>query len=89
MNTNQMRLSPDGCTAGLEVRPSSTDRLHTWASQRFAALRRYQQRRGAIAELRRMSDWRLADLGIPRERIVEVVDGLIAREGPEVKGLQG
>jgi uncharacterized protein YjiS (DUF1127 family) len=45
-------------------------------------LRRVHQRRRAIAELSRMADWRLADLGIPRDRIAEVVDGLIEREGP-------
>jgi uncharacterized protein YjiS (DUF1127 family) len=89
MNTNQIRLSPDCCTAELDTRSSFADGLRNWASQRFTALRRYQQRRIAIAELRRMSDWRLADLGIPRERIVEVVDGLIAREGPDVRGLEG
>lgn len=36
-------------------------------------------RRRAIRELVRMQDWRLADLGIERGRIPEIVDGLIAR----------
>ena len=48
-----------------------------------AALRRRHERRQAIAELARMPDWRLDDMGIPRGRIVEVVDGLVARRGPE------
>lgn len=36
-------------------------------------------RRRAILALARMQDWRLADLGIERGRIPEIVDGLIAR----------
>lgn len=48
----------------------------------LAAFRRRRQRRLAISELTRMSDSRLADLGIPRGQIREVVDGLIARQGP-------
>jgi len=56
----------------------------TWATDRLAMIRRIQQRRGAIGELARMSDWRLQDLGIPRDRIAEVVDGLIAREDPSM-----
>ena len=55
-----------------------------WARSGYAALRRHRQRRRAIAELARMSDWRLADMGIPRDQIAEVVDGLIEREGPDV-----
>ena len=55
-----------------------------WAKNRLEAVRRLHQRRRAIAELSRMSDWRLQDMGIPRDRIAEVVDGLIAREGPSV-----
>jgi uncharacterized protein YjiS (DUF1127 family) len=47
-------------------------------------MRRIQQRRRAIGELARMSDWRLQDLGIPRDQIAEVVDGLIARQGPSM-----
>jgi uncharacterized protein YjiS (DUF1127 family) len=43
---------------------------------------RIRQRRRAIGELAQMSDSRLRDLGIPRDQIAEVVDGLIAREGP-------
>lgn len=48
----------------------------------LATLRRRRQRRLAISELTRMSDWALADLGIPRGQIREVVDGMIARQGP-------
>ena len=36
-------------------------------------------RRRAILELARLPDWRLADLGIERGRIPEIVEGLIAR----------
>ena len=54
------------------------------ARNAWETLRRGRRRRRAIAELSRMPDWRLVDLGIPRDRIAEVVDGLIAREGPEI-----
>lgn len=49
----------------------------------LAALRRRHRRQRAIAELARMPDWRLEHLGIPRGRIAEVVDGLLARQGRE------
>lgn len=41
-------------------------------------LRDGADRRRAILELGRMQDWRLADMGIERGRIPEIVDGLIA-----------
>ena len=49
---------------------------------RLASVRRIRQRRRAINQLSRLSDEALLDMGIPRDRIPEVVDGLIAREGP-------
>ena len=52
---------------------------------RLAAVGRMRQRRKAISQLARMSDEALLDLGIPRDRIAEVVDGLIAREGPDAR----
>ena len=64
-------------------RPSNG--LLAWAKQRAAGWRRYQQRRLAIRELSRMSDWRLQDMGILRGQIPEVVDGLIARNGPDAR----
>jgi uncharacterized protein YjiS (DUF1127 family) len=89
MNTNHIGLGTD-FRADTSGQPCvDTGGLRTWARARLEAFRRYQQRRRAIAELVRMSDWRLADLGIPRERIPEVVDGLIAREGPAYKCLAG
>lgn len=63
-------------------RPLGVDPWLRWAADRLAAVRRMQQRRRAIGELARMSDWRLRDLGIPRDQIAQIVDGLIAREGP-------
>lgn len=42
----------------------------------FAGITRAQRRRAAIRELMRLSDHHLADLGIERSRIAEVVDGL-------------
>ncbi len=55
-----------------------------WIQGRLTAIRLLRQRRRAIGELTRMSDQRLQDLGIPRGQIPEIVDGLIAREGPTV-----
>lgn len=49
---------------------------------RLEAVGQFRQRRRAINQLSRMSDEALLDMGIPRDRIPEVVDGLIAREGP-------
>lgn len=43
-------------------------------------LRQARRRRRAIHELSALSDARLADIGVPRERIPEVVDGLLRRE---------
>jgi uncharacterized protein YjiS (DUF1127 family) len=85
MNTNQIRLESGFPVAGPEVCAKATGGLRAWALGRLEALRRHQQRRRAISELARMSDWRLADLGIPREQIREVVDGMIAREGPSAR----
>ncbi len=84
MTTKQLRLDTDfpAAAAGIGSRPPGIGTWLTWAADRLAALRRIRQRRRAISELARMADWRLQDLGIPRDRIAEVVDGLIAREGP-------
>ena len=86
MNTNQLQLGTDFRveTTRTGSRPLGIGPWLEWARDRLAAVRRIQQRRRAIGELARMSDWRLADLGIPRDRIAEVVDGLISREGPSV-----
>lgn len=86
MNTNRIGLATDFRVAA----PGSGSRFlefHAWlawAKNRLEAVRRLGQRRRAIAELSRMSDWRLRDMGIPRDQIADVVDGLIAREGPSV-----
>lgn len=87
MSTNQMRLGTSFPVTDLRDRSGDVGGLRAWLSSRRDAVRRHQQRRRAIAELTRMSAWRLADLGIPRDRIPEVVDGLIAREGRAVRGL--
>ncbi len=44
-----------------------------------SAIRDRRRRRGAIRDLRRMSDLQLTDIGIERHRISEVVDGLMAK----------
>ncbi len=84
MTTHQLLLDAGSpaATTGTGSRPSGVDTWFGWAADRLAAVRRIQQRRRAIGELARMSDSRLQDLGIPRDQIAEVVDGLIAREGP-------
>jgi len=86
MNTNTIRIGADLGAETLRGRPRTPDvsAVLTWANSRLAAVRRLRQRRRAIVELARMSDAGLRDLGIPRGRIAEVVDGLIARDGPEV-----
>lgn len=85
MNTNQVRLDSGFPVDGLGTCAETAGGWRAWASSTLEALRRHQQRRRAIGELVRMSDWRLADLGIPREQIPEVVDGMIAREGPSLR----
>ncbi len=84
MNTNQIRLDAGFRVAAPEAWPHAPDfgAWLTWAKNLLEAARGLRQRRQTIAELSRMPDWRLADLGIPRHQIAEVVDGLIAREGP-------
>ncbi len=87
MNTNQIRLGADFRAAAPRAWPHAPDigAWLAWAKNRLEAARGLRQRRQAIAELSRMPDWRLADLGIPRGQIAEVVDGLIAREGPSIR----
>lgn len=84
MTTHPLRLATGFpvATTGTGSRPLEIDPWLRWAAERLAAVRRIQQRRRAIGELARMSDWRLQDLGIPRNQIAQVVDGLIARERP-------
>ena len=81
-STNTIRTS-----TGLGLQQASGGGLRAWARQRLEGLRRHQQRRQAIRELSRMSDWRLRDMGIERAYITEVVDGLIARQGPTQRGV--
>ena len=83
-NTNTIRTS-----TGLGLQQASGGGLRAWARQRLEGLRRHQQRRQAIRELSRMSDWRLRDLGIERGHIAEVVDGLMERQGPTCRAMAG
>ena len=82
MNSNTMQLDTKSGAAISRHRPAPVAGWLDAAKGVLAAFRRVRQRRRAIGELARMSDWRLADLGIPRDRIPEVVDGLIARQAP-------
>ncbi len=52
------------------------------ASELLAQIRAWQARRRANAELRRLDDRVLADIGIERSAIPQVVDGLVARGAP-------
>lgn len=83
-NTNTIGTSPR-----LELAQCADSGLLNWARQRLAGLRRHQQRRQAIRELSRMSDWRLRDMGIERGHIAAVVDGLMERQGPPCRTLAG
>ncbi len=89
MNTNQIRLDADFRVATPGAWPHAPDvgAGLAWVKNLLEAARRLRQRRQAIAELSRMPDWQLADLGIPRDQIAEVVDGLTAREGPSIRRL--
>lgn len=88
MNTNTIHMGTDLGVETPQVRPriAELSGLVSWAKGRVAAIRLLRQRRKAIGELARMSDKRLEDLGIPRGQIPEVVDGLIARQGPGFGG---
>ena len=48
-------------------------------SRLAAGFVRARRRREAISELSRLSNRQLSDIGIPREQIREVVDGLLAK----------
>ena len=84
MTTKQLLFDTGfpAAATGTGSRPSGVETWLKWAADRLAAVRRIQQRRRAIGELARMSNSRLRELGIPRDQIAQVVDGLIAREGP-------
>ena len=86
MTTQQLHLDRDFpvAAAGTRSWPPEIGAWLAWVADRLALIRRMRQRRQAIGELARMSDWRLQDMGIPRDQIAEVVDGLIAREGPSL-----
>ena len=85
MNTNRIHLGTDFGAELSRARAFAPGAWLLWAKDRLAAVSRLHQRHRAIGELARMSDWRLQDMGIPRDKIAEVVDGLIAREGPAAK----
>jgi uncharacterized protein YjiS (DUF1127 family) len=83
-HTNTIRSS-----TGLGFQQGTGGGLLARARQGLESLRRHQQRRQAIRELSRMSDWRLRDMGIERGHIAEVVDGLMARQGSTPRGTTG
>ena len=88
MNTSTIQSYADLGVETPVIRPRSSEASGwlNWIQGRLAAIRHLRQRRRAINELARMSDNRLEDLGIPRDRIPEVVEGLIARRGPGFRG---
>jgi hypothetical protein len=48
----------------------------------FAAYRQSRRRQAAIRDLKRLSAEQLDDIGIPADRLGEVVDALLARPAP-------
>jgi uncharacterized protein YjiS (DUF1127 family) len=84
MNTNTIPMGAElhGGAIQRHARAAGPGGWLTLLKGRLEAVGRIRQRRRAINQLSRMSDEALLDMGIPRDRIPEVVDGLIAREGP-------
>ena len=77
MNTNSVRIRTDFPAVSSAATP-----MGGWldgVKRIFASIGRWHRRNRAIAELSRMPDWRLEDMGIPRGRIPEAVDGLMGR----------
>ncbi len=56
--------------------------IEAGVSELLAQVRAWQARRRANAELRRLDDRVLADIGIERGAIPAIVDGLVARGAP-------
>lgn len=84
MTTNTIPVGPDlGSVHPGAVLPTDEIRWLAPIKRHLAALQRRRARRQAILALSRMSDAALLDIGIPRDRIPDAVDGLIAREGPD------
>lgn len=84
MNTNTIPMGAEFQAEGARIRSQAAGN-GGWLALlrgRLEAVGRIRQRRRAINQLSRMSNEALLDMGIPRDRIPEVVDGLIAREGP-------
>lgn len=83
MTTNIVPM--DAALHAEERRHAGKSRWRNLLGARLAPVGRMRQRRRAISQLSRLSDEALLDLGIPRDRIPEVVDGLIARQGPDAR----
>ena len=81
MNTNTIPMDAEFQGEDIRIQGGKSG-LVSFFRGRLEAMGRIRQRRRAINQLSRMSDGALLDMGIPRDRIPEVVDGLIAREGP-------
>ena len=86
MTTNTIPVGPGlrSTHAGTAPRAGDVGWLALIRRQ-LAAMGRLRARRKAILTLARMSDAALLDIGIPRDRIPDAVDGLIAREGPDAR----
>ena len=84
MNTNTIPMGAEFQAEDARIGSHAGAKSGWWGllKGRLEAVGRMRQRRRAINQLSRMSDEALLDVGIPRDRIPEVVDGLIAREGP-------
>lgn len=65
---------------GFGIRPERFGNLFAGIRCTGRALARARRRCVAIAELRALPDLRLADIGIDRARIPEVVDGMLEQD---------
>ena len=84
MTTNTIPMGAEFQAEDARIRSHAAAKGGWWGllKGRLEAVARIRQRRRAINQLSRMSDEALLDIGVPRDRIPEVVDGLISREGP-------
>jgi uncharacterized protein YjiS (DUF1127 family) len=84
MSTNTIPMGAEFRAEGARIDAGAAGKggLLTLLRGSLEALGRLRQRRRAINQLSRMSDGALLDIGVARDRIPDVVDGLIARDGP-------
>lgn len=75
MNAAALAARPEGATAE-DVTMSLNEILSSWLDGPIAAYRGWRRRRRAAAELNRLDDRMLSDIGISRSEIPSVVAGV-------------